>query len=83
MNAQQTRLVLAAARLAVAAQGKVLYEEERVALPGSVRMIHHDTATCLVLEGSESPEPYEQTTANHGRPLQVWWLDYSSLNRSG
>ena len=83
MNALQTRLALTTLLLAVAAQGEVLYEKEGVALSGSIRMIHRDAAICQVLEESESPEAYEQTRANHGRPLHVWRLDYSALNGSG
>ena len=83
MNESQTRLALATVLLTVAAQGEVLYEKEGVALSGSVRMIHRDAAICQVLEESESPEAYEQTRANHGRPLHVWRLDYSALNGSG
>ena len=83
MNAPKSRLALATALLAAAAQGEVLYEKEGVALSGSVRMIHRDAAICQVLEESESPEAYEQTKVNHGRPLHVWRLDYGPLNGSG
>ena len=83
MNAPKSRLALAAALLAAAAQGEVLYEKEGVALSGSVRVIHRDAAICQVLEESESPEAYEQTKLNHGRPLHVWRLDYGVLNGSG
>ena len=83
MHAPNTRLALAAALLAAATQGEVLYEKEGVALSGSVRMIHREAAICQILEESESREAYEQTKANHGRPLHVWRLDYSALNGSG
>ena len=84
MRTSWTRSWIAAALLAAAAApAATLYEKDGITLDGSVRMVHRNAATCQVLAGSESPESYERTKANHGRPLHVWRLDYSALNGSG
>ena len=62
---------------------ETLYEQDGIILEGSVRLVHRAAATCQVLEESESPETYEATKANHGRPLHVWRLDYGAFNGSG
>ena len=62
---------------------ETLYEQDGIILEGSVRLVHRDAASCQVLEESESPETYEATKANHGRPLHVWRLDYGAFNGSG
>ena len=48
-----------------------------------MRLVGRETATCQVLAESESPETYEATKANRGRPLHLWRLDYAVLNSSG
>ena len=72
-------LAVAAAPVAAA----TLYEEQGVSLEGSVRMVARAAATCQVLADSETPEAYEATKANHGRPLHVWRVDYGVFNGSG
>ena len=62
---------------------ETFYEQDGIILEGSVRLVHRDAATCQVLAESESPETYEATKANHGRPLHVWRLDYGAFNGSG
>ena len=84
MRTSWTRSWIAAALLAAAAApAATLYEKDGITLDGSVRMVHRNAATCQILAESESPESYERTKANHGRPLHVWRLDYSALNGSG
>ena len=62
---------------------EILYEKDGIALEGTVRLVGRNAASCQVLEENETPETYEATKANHGRPLHVWRLDYSALNGSG
>ena len=61
----------------------ILYEKDGIALEGTVRLVGRNAATCQVLEENETPETYDATKANHGRPLHVWRLDYGALNASG
>ena len=75
---------LPVALLAVATlQAATLYEQEGIALEGSVRIAARGVATCEVLEESHPPDAYERMKANHGRPLHVWRLDFSAYNGSG
>lgn len=84
MRTKPVARALAPALLAAyALHAETLYEKDGVTLEGSVRMVHHDAATCQVIAENESPEAYERTKANHGRRLHVWRLDYSALNGSG
>ena len=76
-------LIAALAVVTAPAAADTLYEEQGVSLEGTVRLVGRDAATCQVLEEIESPETYEATRANHGRPLHVWRLDYGALNASG
>ena len=62
---------------------EILYEKDGIALEGTVRLVGRNAATCQVLEENETPETYEATKANHGRPLHVWRLDYGAFNGSG
>ena len=68
---------------ASAAHGETLYQKDGITLEGSVRMVHRSAATCQVLEENESAESYEHTKSNHGRPLNVWGVDYAAFNGSG
>ena len=78
------RTVIAALAVATApAAAGTLYEEQGVSLEGAVRLVGRNAATCQVLKENETPETYEATKANHGRPLHVWRLDYAALNGSG
>ena len=65
-----------------ALQAEILYEKDGIALEGAVRLVVRNAATCHVLEENETPETYEATKANDGRPLHVWRLDYGALNAS-
>ncbi len=76
-------LIAALAVATVPAAAATLYEERGVSLEGTVRLVGRNAATCQVLAENESPETYEATKANHGRPLHVWRLDYGALNASG
>ena len=84
MNSGWIKTGIAAGLLTVASlSAETLYERDGIILEGSVRLVHRAAATCQVLADSESPETYEATKANHGRPLHVWRLDYGAFNGSG
>ena len=76
-------LIAALAVATAPAAADTLYEEKGVSLEGTVRLVGRNAATCQVLDENETPETYEATKANHGRPLHVWRLDYGALNASG
>ena len=83
MRSGWIRSWIAVPLLAATAPAATLYEKDGISLEGTVRMAGRNAATCQVLAESESPESYEATKANHGRPLHVWRLDYSAFNGSG
>ncbi len=60
-----------------------LLEVEGIELRGSARVVEYGAGTCNVDEGRETAASYEQKKANHGRPVDVWQLDFSVHNGSG
>ena len=68
---------------AVPLQGQRLLEVEGIELRGSARVVEYGAGTCNVDEDRETAASYEQKRANHGRPVDVWQLDFSVYNGSG
>ncbi len=60
-----------------------LLEVEGIELRGGARVVEYGAGTCNVDEGRETAASYEQKKANHGRPVDVWQLDFSVHNGSG
>ena len=66
-----------------AANAQRLLEMEGIELRGSARVVEYGAGTCNVSEERETAASYEQKRANHGRPVDLWQLDFSVYNGSG
>ena len=64
----------------VGARAQLLLDEQGVQLHGTAQLAIPGGGTCNVLESDTS---YEAKKANHGKPMDVWRLDFSVSNRSG
>jgi len=59
-----------------------LLERDGIELRGTA-LVTYGAGTCNVLEDRETAESYERKKANHGKPVDVWQLDFSVYNGSG
>ncbi|WP_419161008.1 toxin-antitoxin system YwqK family antitoxin [Candidatus Palauibacter sp.] len=80
--------LMAAALLPLTAPGvqaQLLLEEEEegIELRGVARLVETGAGTCNVSEARETAASYERKKANHGRPIDIWRLDFSVYNGSG
>ena len=65
------------------ASAQRLLETEGIELRGSARVVEYGAGTCNVSEERETAAFYEQQRAHHGRPVDLWQLDFSVYNGSG
>jgi len=65
------------------AHAQRLLESDGIQLRGTARIVTYGAGTCNVAEDRETAVAYERKKANHGRPVDVWQLDFSVYNGSG
>jgi len=65
------------------AHAQRLLESDGIELRGTARIVTFRAGTCNVVEDRETAVAYERKKANHGKPVDVWQLDFSVHNGSG
>ena len=68
---------------ATGVEAETLYKRDGIRLEGTVRLVGREAGVCRVVEERHSEAVYERIKANHGRPLNVWQLEYAARNGSG
>lgn len=82
--AHRSLILIALFPLTVAeTQAQRLLESDGIELRGTARIVTFAAGTCNVLEDRESAAAYELKKANHGKPVDVWQLEFSVYNGSG
>lgn len=65
------------------AQAQRLLETDGIELRGTARIVAFGAGTCNVREDRETAAEYQRKKANHGKPVDVWQLEFSVYNGSG
>ena len=64
------------------AHAQRLLESDGIELRGTARIVTFGAGACSVVEDRETAAEYERKKANHGKPVDVWQLDFSVHNGS-
>ncbi|WP_420634273.1 hypothetical protein [Candidatus Palauibacter sp.] len=62
---------------------RLLEVEEIEFRSSAARLVEYSAGTCNVSEERETAASHEQKKANHGKPVDVWQLDFSVYKGSG
>ena len=73
---------LVALLAAGSAAAETFYRQDGVVFEGTIRQAVSEAAVCNVLEEKYTEQEYEKLKANHGRPLDLWQVDFTVRNES-
>ena len=65
------------------AVAEIFHSQDGVVFEGTLRKVVAQAAVCNVLEEKYTPAEYERLKPNHGRPLDLWQVDFEVRNESG
>ena len=74
---------LAALLAAIPTSAETFHSQDGVVFEGTLRKVVPQAAVCNVLEQNYPSDEYERLKPNHGRPLDLWQVDYAVRNESG
>ena len=81
---RMTGWIAATALLAmIPALAETFHSQDGVVFEGTLRKVVPQAAVCNVLEQNHPPDEYELLKPNHGRPLDLWQVDFAVRNESG
>ena len=68
---------------AVSVSAETFHNQDGVLFEGTLRKVVPQAAVCNVFEENHTPDEYEFLKSNHGRPLDLWQVDFAVRNESG